>query len=173
MKNCTPKTSKTQKRKNAIESGEYPLGIFGRTGQIVGKISGDTTHKDMSAKTAFLKFPYPAIAHTIAALEYMREMGAVYIDVLDTDSGKHYRTTVQKYFDEGEYFYAGEKWGEQLKLALPKLTQTRDPDYMPPTESIAPAYTEATETKPLTYKSRATVGVVWNGKQMSLFGDGE
>jgi hypothetical protein len=164
---------KSKKRKHKINRGETAWRVFGRTGNIIGKFSGDTAYKDVSAETAFLRYPYPAIAHTIAALEYMREMGVTYIDVLDTDGGIHCRTTVKKYFDEGEYFNGGAKYGDQLKLALPKFTQTRSAEYSN-TDTDAPAYSEATETKPLHYRSRATVGVVKNGvQQMPLFRDGE
>lgn len=167
----------SKKSKYTIGSGESPWRVDGRTGNVIGKFSGDTAHKDVSAETAFLKFPYPAIAHTIAALEYMREMGIVYIDVLDKDSGIHYRTTVQKYFDEGEYFDGGNaaRWGEQLKLALPKFTQYRDPEYMAHTDTDAQPYAEAdtSDIIPLEYKSRAVTGIVWNGvKQLSLFEGG-
>ncbi|MEK6751598.1 MAG: hypothetical protein AABZ00_04970 [Chloroflexota bacterium] len=168
---------KSKKRKYEIREGEYPLRVFGRTGDIVGKIADHTTHKDVSAKTAFLKYPYPAIAHTIEALKYMQEMGVVYIDVLDKDSGIHYKTTVQKYFDEGEYFYGGEKWGEQLKLALPNFTQTRDPEFIT-SHTDALAYSATSDTNdvmPLSYVSRAPVGVTYTKgvKQLGLFGDGE
>ena len=168
--------NKRKNQKYTIEAGEIALRDFGRRGILVGKISGDTVHKDLSAKTGFLKFPYLAIAHTIEALEYMREMGAVYIDVLEKDSGIHYRTTVQKYFDEGEYFYGGVKYGEQLKLALPKFQQTRDPEYTEPTDTDAQHYGDPSDTgevMPLVYKSHAPVGVKYEPgiKQMGLWGD--
>lgn len=166
----------SKKSKYTIGSGESPWRVFGRTGNVIGKFSGDTAHKDVSAETAFLKYPYPAIAHTIAALEYMREMGVMYIDVLEKTSGIHYRTTVQKYFDEGEYHDGGARWGEQLKLALPKFTQTRDPEYMAHTDTDTPAYSEPSDTGeivPLKYTSRAPRGVNFTkGGQMSLFGGG-
>ena len=169
---------KTQKRKHpkyTIEAGEIALRDFGRRGVLVGKISGDTTYKDLSATTGFLKFPYPAIAHTIKALEYMREMGAVYIDVLEKNSGIHYRTTVQKYFDEGEYFYGGAKWGEQLKLALPKFTQTRSAEYSS-TDTDRQEYAKPSDTggiMPLKYTSRAPVGVKFEkGGQMKMWDGG-
>lgn len=173
----TTKARKTSsKRKYEIKAGENRLYDFGRTGRPVGKLSGDTAYKDVCAETAFLKYPYPAIAHTIAALEYMREMGIVYIDVLETTSGIHYRTTVQKYFDEGEFFNGGAKWGDQLKLALPNFQQSRNPEYTEPTETGTPEYTEdgTTETKPLVYVSHAPVGVRYEKgiKQLSLFGGG-
>lgn len=174
-KSLQPKSKKHKNQKYTIEAGEYELCVFGRTGQRVGKLSGNTAYKDVSAETAFLKFPYPAIAHTIAALEYMRDMNITYIDVYDKDSGIHYRTTVQKYFDEGEYFFGGVKWGDQLKLALPKFTQTRDPEFAQ-SQTEAQEYAEATGTgdiMPLHYVSRAPVGVRYEkGKQMSLWGGG-
>lgn len=174
-RNIARQSKKRKNQKYTIKAGEYELCVFGRMGQRVGKLSGDTAYKDVSASSAFLKYPYPAIAHTIAALEYMREMGVTYIDVLDKDSGIHYRTTVQKYFDEGEFFWGGERWGEQLKLALPKFTQTRDPEYTEPTHTTPTAYSEPSSTdnvKPLEYKSRAPKGVNFTkgGGQMSLFG---
>lgn len=167
-----PQSKKRKNQKYTIEAGEYELCVFGRTGQRVGKLSGNTAYKDVSAETAFLKFPYPAIAHTIAALEYMRDMNITYIDVYDKDSGIHYRTTVQKYFDEGEYFFGGVRWGDQLKLALPKFTQTRDPEFAQ-SQTEPQEYSEPTETNaimPLEYKSHATVGIVRNGvQQLDLF----
>jgi hypothetical protein len=168
---------KGKNQKYTIEAGEFAWRVFGRTGNIIGKLSGDTACKDVCAETAFLKYPYPAIAHTIAALEYMREMGIVYIDVLETTSGIHYKTTVQKYFDEGEFFNGGVKYGDQLKLALPNFTQTRSAEYSDPTITDVPAYSEPSNTsnvKPLEYKSRAPKGVNFTkGGQLPLFGGGE
>ena len=165
---------KTQKRKYTIETGEFAWRVFGRTGNIIGKLSGDTACKDVCAETAFLKYPYPAIAHTIAALEYMREMGIVYIDVLETTSGIHYKTTVQKYFDEGEFFDGGVKYGDQLKLALPNFTQTRSAEYSS-TDTDAGIYSESSDTGeilPLKYVSHAPVGVKFErGGQMPLWGN--
>lgn len=167
--------SRNGKRKHEIGQGEIAVHTFGRTGKVIGKISGDTGYKDVSAKTAFIHYPKEAIAYTIDALKFMQAMGAVYIDVLDEDSGIHYKTTVQKYFDEGEYFDGG-KWGEQLKLTLPNFMQTRDPNF---TDSVTPLYSEPTatddEVKPLNVKSRATVGIRYKPgrqtpKQLSLFG---
>lgn len=174
-KSLARRDKKRKNQKYTIEAGEIALRDFGRRGILVGKISGDTVHKDLSAKTGFLKFPYPAIAHTIEALEYMREMGAVYIDVLEKDSGIHYRTTVQKYFDEGEYFYGGAKYGEQLKLSLPNFQQSRDPKYTEPTDTDAQPYGEPSGTgdvMPLHYVSHATVGVKYEPgvKQLGFWG---
>ena len=165
--------SQSKKRKHKIESGEIRLCTFGRTGQLVGKISGDTAYKDVSASSAFLKYPERAIAHTMDALKFMQAMGAAYIDVLDEDTGIHYRTTVQKYFDEGVYFDGG-KWGEQLKLTLPNFLQTLDPEYIS-TDTDPQAYSEADgthEVKPLNYKSNAPKGVTFTKgiKQLNLWG---
>jgi len=170
---------KNSKRKYEIKAGEFELCTFGRTGKRVGKISGDTVYKDVSRESAFLKYPEPAIAWTKAALNYMREMGVIYIDVLDTDSGTHYKTTVQKYFDEGKYFDGGNvaKWGEQLKLTLPNFDQSRDPEYIT-THSDPQAYAPAdtSDVKPLHYVSHAPTGITYNGvkvdsvKQLDMFG---
>lgn len=164
---------KNSKRKYEIKAGEFELCTFGRTGKRVGKISGDTVYKDVSRESAFLKYPEPAIAWTKAALNYMREMGVIYIDVLDTDSGTHYKTTVQKYFDEGKYFDGGNvaKWGEQLKLTLPNFDQSRDPEYTEHTNTHAPAYGDSDGThednvKPLHYVSHAPTGITFNGRKI-------
>ena len=162
-------------RKYKIEKGEIAVHTFGRTGQVVGKISGDTVYKDVSAESAFIHYPKEAIAWTIDALNFIQAMGAAYVDILDKDTGIHYKTTVQKYFDEGEYFDGG-KWGEQLKLTLPNFLQTLDPEYIS-TDMQGQEYTEPTDTgeaKPLHYKSNSPKGITFTKrvKQLDLFGGG-
>ena len=148
-------------------------------GRTIGQVIDRVGYKDVSGKKHFLHYPEEAIAFTIDALYAMQRAGAVFVDVLDTDKGIHYRTTIQNYFEHGERFNYG--WGDQIKLALPNFTQSRDPEYMGHTDSEPQAYSDSdmSDVKPLNYKSHATVGIVYNGvkvdsvKQLDLFGDGE
>ena len=128
----------------------------------------------MSARSAFIHYPEEAIAFTIDALKFIQAMGAAYVDIMDTDTGKHYKATVRKYFDEGVYFDGG-KWGEQLKLTLPNFLQTLDPEYSGHTDTDAGGYSEPTSThdvKPLHYISNAPKGVTFTPgvKQLDMFG---
>jgi hypothetical protein len=162
-------SQKRNKRKHEI-LGEV-IKVNGRT---IGQVIGDTGYKDVSRKKHFLHYPEEAIAFTIAALHAMQAAGAVYVDILDTDNGIRYKTTIQKYFEYGEKINLG--WGEQIKLTLPNFTQTRDPEFIESqTDSLA--YSVASETNdvmPLYYKSNAPTGVTVNGvKQPPLFGDGD
>ncbi|MDP1547401.1 MAG: hypothetical protein Q8L87_15430, partial [Anaerolineales bacterium] len=72
-------------------------------------------------------------------------------------------------------FYGGAKWGEQLKLALPKFTQTRSAEYSS-SDTDAQAYAEPSATgeiMPLHYVSNAPVGVKFEkGGQMKMWDGG-
>lgn len=156
---------KTGKRKHKI------LGTVIKVGRrTVGQVIGVDYVKDITNRH-MLTTP-PAIANDIQALHDAERAGAVYCVFTNTDTGIIYRAPIAKIWDMGKRFNFG--WGEQIMLTLQNWTQTRDPEYLDPTHTDTPAYTEPSGThdvKPLKYKSRATVGVVWNGvKQLSLFG---
>lgn len=138
-------------------------------GRTVGQVIGAEYVKDFTNRH-MLTTP-PAIASDIQALHDAERAGAVYCVFTNTDTGIVYRAPIAKIWDCGKPFNYG--WGDQIMLTLPNWTQTRSAEYSN-TDTDAPAYSEATETKPLHYRSRATVGVVKNGvQQMPLFRDGE
>lgn len=153
----------------------HELGILIKVGkQTIGQVYNGVLEKDISSKKHFLHYPEEAIAFTITALHAAQAAGAVYVEVLDTDTGTRYKTTLSKYFDLGEKFNYG--WGEQIKLTLPNFTQTRgdnDPNSAQ-TQTPPPDYSDPSGTgdiMPLYYKSNAPTGVTVNGvKQLGLFG---
>jgi len=163
MSNNTPKTSKTQKRKYAIVG----IPMHTERGKVIGQVIGDTFVKDITTRHILDKFN--AIASDICTLHEAESAGAVYVEFTNTDTGVIYRAPIVKFWDCG--FFIDFNYGKQQALNLSHFEHKRDPNQSPTTDTDAPAYTEATETKPLVYKSRATVGAVWNGKQMTLWGE--
>jgi len=165
-----------QSKKHKHENKGTIIRSDGWKGYVIGQVVNDTGYKDVSARTGFIHKPEEAIAFNISALEAMQAAGAVYVSVLDTDSGIRYKTTIAKYFEHGEKFCYGEKWGEQIKLTLPNFLQTIDLNYSP-TDTVTPAYTEdgTTNTMPLVYKSHAVTGSQFTKgkpKQINMFNGG-
>lgn len=148
----------------------------GWKGHVIGQVIDCVGYKDVSARTGFIHRPEEAIAFTVNALHAMQAAGAVYVEILDTDSGIRYKTTISKYFEAGEKFNYGAKWGDQIKLALPNFLQTVDPEYVSHTDTVTPEYSDPNgthdEVKPLNYKSHAPVGVKFTPapKQLRMFG---
>jgi hypothetical protein len=151
--NNTPKTKKLQNKKIRVN------------GRIVGAVVGNEFRKTIHTNW-ILRTP-PALASDIQALHSAEKLGAVYCVFTNADTGIVYRASIAKIWDMG--FPVNRGFGEQIALSLSLWLQERDPNQ--PTHTDPPTYSEATETKQLIYKSRATVGVVWNGEQMTLWGE--
>lgn len=136
-------------------------------GRTVGQVIGDTFVKDITNRH-MLKEP-EAIANDIQALHDAERAGAVYCVFTNTDTGIVYRAPIAKIWDMGKTFNWGH--GDQIYLTLRNWQQTRNPEYTEPTHTDTPEYSETgtTDTKPLTYESRATIGVVWNGEKQLTF----
>lgn len=157
--NITPKTNKQSSVK-----------IIRANGRVVGKVVGNEFLKNI--KTDWILRKPPAIASDLQALHDAERAGAEYCRFTCTDTGIIYRAPIAKIWDVG--FLLNRGYGEQIALTLSSWTQTRDGT----THTAKPEYSEPSSTddgavKPLVYQSHATVGIVKNGVQMSLFGDGE
>jgi hypothetical protein len=182
-----------EKRRVFAENNKMTRNIVARKHEILGtviKVNGRTVGqvidgvfvKDVSSSKHFLHTP-EAIAYTIDTLHAAARAGAEYCDVLDTDTGTHYRASIAMIWDKGKPFNYG--WGEQIMLTLPYWQASADPNNT--SQSDAQDYTGETGThsedepedpKPLLYKSHATQGAVWNKKgvktmkQIRMFGGG-
>lgn len=165
-------TTSNKKRKHEIKG--TVIRSDGWKGYVIGQVINDTGYKDVSARTGFIHRPEEAIAFTINALHAMQAAGAEYVEVLDTDNGIRYKTTIQNYFEHGEKFCYGAKWGEQIKLTLPNFLQSVDPEYASHTSMDAQEYFDSDGThednvKPLLYKSNAPKGATFTkGKPKQL-----
>lgn len=162
----TKRSLPQSKKRRHVILGEV-IKVNGRT---IGQVIGADYVKDIINRH-MLTTP-PAIASDIQALHDAERAGAVYCVFTNTDTGIVYRVSIAKIWDMGKPFNWG--YGNQIYLTLHNWAQTREPEYKDPTHTDTPAYTEPSgthEVKPLHYKSRTTVGVVWNGKQMTLWGE--
>lgn len=138
---------------------------------VVGSVIGNEYRRRIT-DTHILRNP-PAIANGIQVLHDAERAGAEYCVFTHKVTGIVYRAPISKIWDMG--FPVNRGYGEQIALSLPLWLQERGANHSP-TQTDTPEYSEAntSEVKPLVYKSRATVGVVWNGeKQMTLFGGDE
>ena len=156
---------KSKKRKHKI----IGTPVHTSRGKVIGQVIGDVFVKDMT--TAHILDKFNAIASDISTLHEAEHAGALYVEFTNTDDGVIFRASIAKFWDCGKFINFG--YGDQQMLGLVHFEHKRDPNHE--SQSDAPAYTEAstTDVKPLHYKSRATVGVVWNGvKQLSLFKGG-
>jgi hypothetical protein len=148
--------------KNIVARKHRILGtVIKVNGRTVGQVIDGVFVKDVSRQKHFLHTP-EAIAYTLDTLHAAERAGAEYCDVLDTDTGTHYRASIAMIWDKGRKFNYG--WGEQIMLTLPYWTQTTDPEYS--------SNTDMPEVKPLAYKSKATKGAVFTKgvKQLNFFG---
>lgn len=157
----------TNKRKHKIIG--TVIKVKGRT---VGQVIGADYVKDITNRH-MLTTP-PAIANDLQALHDAERAGAVYCVFTNTDTGIIYRAPIAKIWDIGKRFNFG--WNEQIMLTLSNWQQTRPPEYLDPTNSDSPTYTEPSGThdvKPLHYVSHAPVGVKYEPgiKQMDLWGN--
>lgn len=144
-------------------------------GRTVGQVIDGVFVKDVSSHKHFLHKP-EAIAYTIDTLHAAQRAGAEYCDVLDTDTGIHYRASIAKIWDMGKPFNYG--WGDQIYLTLQNWTQSRDPEI---TSQTVLEYSDANSThdeddiKPLNIKRHAPKGTKFTkGKprQINMFGNG-
>ena len=155
---------KHKKQTNGIQ-------MYSERGQRAGFVIGNEWRK--SIVTAWMLTTPPALAVDVKTLRDAIKAGAEWLVIHNTDSGIIYRASIEKFLAKGWEF--NRNFGLQRGMTLNQWLQERDPNDTHHTEP--PAYTEPTatdEVKPLKYKSRAAVGVVWNGeKQLSLFGEAE
>jgi len=169
--------------KNSVSRKYKILGtVIKVNGRTVGQVYNGVFVKDVSSSKHFLHTP-EAIAYTIDTLHAAARAGAEYCDVLDTDTGTHYRASLSMIWDKGKPFNYG--WGDQIYLTLPYWQASADTDNA--SHTTAQEYTGETgthdgedqsEPKPLFYKSNVTQGAVWNKtgkktmKQIRMFGNG-
>jgi len=165
------------KKNNNRKAGKRKHPIIGTVikvkGRTIGQVIADTFVKDITNRH-MLTNP-PAIANDISALHDAERASAVYCEFTNTDTGIVYRAPIAKIWDMGKCINFG--WGEQIMLTLSNWTQTRDPEYTEPTDTVPPAYSDPSDTGeilPLKYRSRAPKGVNFTkGGQMSFFPGGE
>lgn len=135
----------------------------------IGDVIGNEWRKDIH-NSHMLTTP-PAIANDVQALHDAVRAGAEYFVATNKDSGIIYRASIAKIFDKGVSMNRG--FGNQIYLMLSDFVQTSDPNFI---QRVTPVYIAPPvndEVKELKYKSRAVVGVIHNGKQLSLFGERE
>lgn len=140
-------------------------------GRIVGFVIGNEFRKTIHTNW-ILRTP-PALANDIQALHDAENAGAEYCVFPNADTGIIYRASISKIWDMG--FPVNRGFGEQIALSLNLWTQERDPKHKSHTDTDTPAYSEATETKPLVYKSHSITGTQFTEgkpKQLPMFGNG-
>lgn len=167
MKNCTLKTSKKQKRNYAIVGTP----VHTERGKVIGQVIAGVFVKDITTRHILDKFN--AIASDICTLHEAESAGALYVEFTNTDDGVTYRVSISKFWEHGFYIDFG--FGKQQALNLSHFEHRRDPNHESHTDTDAPAYSEATETKPLVYKSHAITGTQFTEgkpKQLRMFGNG-
>jgi hypothetical protein len=156
-----------QSKKHKYEITGTP--VHTSKGKIIGQVVGDVFEKDI--KTAHILSKFNALASDISTLHEAESLGAVYVEFTNTDDGITYRSPIAKFWDCGKPIDFG--YGSQQMLGLAHFEHRRDPNHE--SQSDSPAYSEATETMPLTYKSHAITGTQFTkgkSKQIRMFGNG-
>jgi len=106
-----PGWGRTNSALTDVHSNYTPIFVGTR---VVGAVKGDTFFKSMR-KNHFLQKP-PAIAFDIDSLNQAEQAGAIYIEVINRDSGTIYRTTIEHIYEHGKRFNRGH--GDQVFLVL-------------------------------------------------------
>ncbi|RJP51871.1 MAG: hypothetical protein C4586_03715 [Anaerolineaceae bacterium] len=156
-KNYTPKHKK-------ITNG---IPMYSCQGKHIGDVIGNEWRKDI--RNSHMLTTPPAIANDVQALHDAIRAGAEYFVATNKDSGIIYKASIAKFFDKGVPMNRG--YGNQIYLCLADFLQSRDPNFIPPSDPEPPAL-DVHNVKPLIYKSHAPTGITFNGvKQLSLFGE--
>ena len=95
--------------------------VFAR-GKVIGRVRGDTFYKTVKGSRHMLRKPR-AWAFDVSTLRDAEEAGAVRVEILDSDTGRRYRTTIKTIWQHDKRFDRGH--GRQIYLALEHWT---DPD---------------------------------------------
>ena len=88
--------------------------------QIVGRLAGDTFYKRVHSKEHFLFAP-PAIAFGLDSLRQVRAAGAQWVEVLDLDTSRIYRASIEAIFAFGRETQRG-GFERQIFLVLDRWT---------------------------------------------------
>jgi len=83
--------------------------------RVVGQVIGNVFVKKVSANKHFLRYP-PAIAFDISSLNQAKKAGANIVKVIDRDSGREYKTSINKIMKDG--FDLNYGYGDQKALLL-------------------------------------------------------
>ena len=93
-------------------------------GKVIGGLVGNVFRKHVDASRHFLRKPYPAIAFDLDTLAQAKEQGARFVEVIDRESGKTYRASLERVWSKG--FPVNRNHGEQIALALGEWNQGDD-----------------------------------------------
>jgi hypothetical protein len=82
---------------------------------VIGQVIGDTFHKRVRSSTHMLRRPR-AWACDVDALDQAQAAGAVWVAILDQDTGRTYRAALADFYSRG--VRVGRGHGDQLALTL-------------------------------------------------------
>ncbi len=113
--NGNKRASKPSCRAHPTPGGAQRQVYQNERGRVVATLRGDTLYKPVHASRHFLRTP-PAIAFDAVILEAAERDGAVFVEVLDRDSGATYRAPMADLRAKGFPFDRGH--GKQVALPL-------------------------------------------------------
>jgi len=100
------------------------------TGPVHGQLHGDVWCKCVAGSRHMLRVPRPAWAVDAADLDAAERMGAMVLELRDTESGTVYRAALRTLRERGHCFDRG--FGAQIALGLPHWRQHRAPAHGEP-----------------------------------------
>jgi len=104
-------------------------------GRVVGQVRADTFHKSLRASVHFLRTP-AAICFDVSTLDDAEKAGALFCEVLDSESGHKYRAPMATIRARG--FPVNRQYGRQVGLLLREWSKDGEPP-APPAQPAAPA----------------------------------
>jgi hypothetical protein len=93
-------------------------------GRVVGHVAAGVFHKSVRASVHFLRTPR-AICFDVASLHDAERLGARYVEVTDTESGRVYRAALGTVWAKGRPINRG--FGEQWSLVLAEWRLDSEP----------------------------------------------
>ncbi len=102
-------------------SGSTPIRAGGH---VVGKVKGDTFYKSVDGSRHFLRVP-PAICFDVQSLKDTEQVGAVYAEVADRETGKVFHASIRLIWENG--FKVNRGFGDQIALPLDKWEIVGEP----------------------------------------------
>jgi len=90
--------------------------------KVIGQVIGDAFIKRVRASRHFLTTP-PAIALDIGSLTQAERAGAVWVQIIEIESGTTYRATIRQIREQGVEFDRG--YGRQVYLPLNSWIKSR------------------------------------------------
>jgi hypothetical protein len=107
--------------KNSVRRGACQIRVNGR---VIGEVRGDTFYKTIAGSKHMLRRP-AGIALDLGSLADAEDAGARYVEIFDSETGRHYHAAISTIRARG--FRVSRGFGEQVALPLDAWARDAEP----------------------------------------------